>query len=39
MLRMIRTVGPAHLADRSGVPPRGGTYCDGCRALGGDARV
>ncbi|AEN10118.1 MULTISPECIES: radical SAM protein [unclassified Streptomyces] len=39
VLRMIRTVGPAHLADRSGVPPRGGTYCDGCRALGGDARV
>ncbi|MBV7668827.1 radical SAM protein [Streptomyces halstedii] len=39
VLRMIRTVGPVHLAARSGAPPRDGSYCDGCRALGGDARV
>ncbi|CAM5552825.1 radical SAM protein [Streptomyces atroolivaceus] len=39
VLRMIRTVGPAHLAARSGLPPRGGSYCDGCRALGSDGRV
>ncbi|MFS0692890.1 radical SAM protein [Streptomyces nitrosporeus] len=38
VLRMIRTVGPAHLAARSGVPAAGG-YCEGCRSLGGDARV
>ncbi|WP_103515445.1 radical SAM protein, partial [Streptomyces sp. SM10] len=39
VLRMIRTVGPAHLAERSGVPARGLSYCDGCRALGADSRV
>ncbi|MFI8199234.1 radical SAM protein [Streptomyces sp. NPDC085942] len=36
MLRMLRTVGPAHLAARYGSGPRPGSYCDGCRALGGD---
>ncbi len=39
VLRMIRTVGPAHLAARSGAAPRPGSYCDGCRALGGDEAV
>ncbi|MYW31734.1 radical SAM protein, partial [Streptomyces sp. SID2119] len=36
VLRMIRTVGPTHLAARSGAAPHPGSYCDGCRALGGD---
>uniref|UniRef100_UPI000BEF60C9 radical SAM protein n=1 Tax=Streptomyces sp. rh34 TaxID=2034272 RepID=UPI000BEF60C9 len=36
VLRMLRTVGPAHLAARYGSGPRAGSYCDGCRALGGD---
>ncbi|RPK64577.1 7-carboxy-7-deazaguanine synthase [Streptomyces sp. ADI96-02] len=39
VLRMIRTVGPAHLAARYGSAPPAGSYCDGCRALGGDAAV
>ncbi|MDQ0796285.1 radical SAM protein [Streptomyces sp. B1I3] len=39
VLRMIRTVGPAHLSARSGTPPRGTSYCEGCRALGGGAHV
>ncbi|MFF9685774.1 radical SAM protein [Streptomyces sp. NPDC014623] len=39
VLRMIRTVGPAHLAARSGASSHGASYCDGCRALGSDARV
>ncbi|MCQ1578905.1 radical SAM protein [Streptomyces parvus] len=39
MLRMLRTVGPAHLAARYGSGPRPGSYCDGCRALGGDEAV
>ncbi|WP_031092158.1 radical SAM protein [Streptomyces sp. NRRL S-15] len=39
VLRMIRTVGPAHLAARSGAPAGGASYCDGCRALGTDNRV
>ncbi|GGP79704.1 radical SAM protein [Streptomyces sindenensis] len=39
MLRMLRTVGPAHLAARFGSGPRPGSYCDGCRALGGDEAV
>ncbi|MFE3369631.1 radical SAM protein [Streptomyces sp. NPDC059173] len=39
VLRMLRTVGPAHLAARFGSGPRPGSYCDGCRALGGDAAV
>lgn len=39
VLRMIRTVGPAHLAARSGAAPHPGSYCDGCRALGGDEAV
>ncbi|MEU1128171.1 radical SAM protein, partial [Streptomyces sp. NPDC005899] len=39
VLRMIRTVGPAHLAARSGEPSRGASYCEGCRALGGAARA
>ncbi|WP_329229036.1 radical SAM protein [Streptomyces sp. NBC_01460] len=39
VLRMIRTVGPAHLAARSGVPSRGASYCEGCRALGSDPGV
>ncbi|WP_326697592.1 radical SAM protein [Streptomyces sp. NBC_01754] len=39
VLRLIRTVGPSRLAAMSGRLPRGGSYCDGCRALGGDARV
>ncbi|MFD5204402.1 radical SAM protein [Streptomyces sp. NPDC058375] len=39
VLRMLRTVGPTHLADRYGSAPRPGSYCDGCRALGGDEAV
>ncbi|MEU0134787.1 radical SAM protein [Streptomyces sp. NPDC006296] len=39
VLRMIRTVGPAHLAARAGVVPDGAPYCQGCRALGSDDRV
>ncbi|ARF72634.1 radical SAM protein [Kitasatospora albolonga] len=39
VLRMIRAVGPAHLAARSGAAPRPGSYCDGCRALDGDEAV
>ncbi len=39
VLRMLRTVGPAHLAARYGSGPRTGSYCDGCRALGGDEAV
>lgn len=39
VLRMIRTVGPTHLAARSGAAPPAGSYCDGCRALGGDEAV
>ncbi|OCC07687.1 radical SAM protein [Streptomyces sp. PTY087I2] len=39
VLRMLRTVGPAHLAARYGSGPRPGSYCDGCRALGGDEAV
>ncbi|MFG2765455.1 MULTISPECIES: radical SAM protein [Streptomyces] len=39
MLRMLRTVGPTHLAARYGSGPRPGSYCDGCRALGGDEAV
>ncbi|MFE1482610.1 radical SAM protein [Streptomyces fimicarius] len=36
VLRMLRTVGPTHLAARYGSGPPAGSYCDGCRALGGD---
>ncbi|WP_274030201.1 radical SAM protein [Streptomyces sp. MMBL 11-1] len=36
VLRMLRAVGPAHLAARYGSGPPAGSYCDGCRALGGD---
>ncbi len=36
VLRMVRTVGPTHLAARYGSGPPAGSYCDGCRALGGD---
>ncbi|MFI1221520.1 MULTISPECIES: radical SAM protein [unclassified Streptomyces] len=36
VLRMLRTVGPTHLAARYGSGPRAGSYCEGCRALGGD---
>ncbi|WP_329037439.1 radical SAM protein [Streptomyces sp. NBC_00178] len=39
VLRMIRTVGPAHLAARAGASPDGGSYCHGCRSLGSDGRV
>jgi hypothetical protein len=39
VLRMLRTVGPTHLAARYGSGPRAGSYCDGCRALGGDEAV
>ncbi|MFF4858774.1 radical SAM protein [Streptomyces rubiginosohelvolus] len=39
VLRMLRTVGPTHLAARYGSGPRPGSYCDGCRALGGDEAV
>ncbi|MFE3519734.1 radical SAM protein [Streptomyces sp. NPDC059166] len=39
VLRMIRTVGPAHLAARSGVPSAGPSYCDGCRSLGSGGRA
>ncbi|MDQ0984578.1 radical SAM protein [Streptomyces sp. V2I9] len=39
VLRMLRTVGPAHLAARYGSGPLPGSYCDGCRALGGDEAV
>lgn len=39
VLRMLRTVGPTHLAARYGSGPRAGSYCDGCRALGGDEVV
>ena len=33
MLRMIRTVGPAHLHDRYAFEPGESGYCDGCRNL------
>ena len=33
MLRMIRTVGPAHLHDRYAFEPSESGYCDGCRNL------
>ncbi|MBV7248152.1 MULTISPECIES: radical SAM protein [Streptomyces] len=36
VLRMLRTVGPTHLAARYGSGPPAGSYCDGCRALGDD---
>ncbi|MFF8439519.1 radical SAM protein [Streptomyces californicus] len=36
VLRMLRTVGPAHLAARFGSGPGPGSYCESCRALGGD---
>lgn len=36
VLRMLRTVGPTHLAARYGSGPGTGSYCDGCRALDGD---
>ncbi|WP_371623529.1 radical SAM protein [Streptomyces sp. NBC_01116] len=36
MLRMLRTVGPTHLAARYGSGAGAGSYCDGCRALGDD---
>ncbi|MDJ1643072.1 radical SAM protein [Streptomyces pakalii] len=39
VLRMLRAVGPTHLAARYGSGPRPGSYCDGCRALGGDEAV
>ncbi|PWS45370.1 radical SAM protein, partial [Streptomyces sp. FT05W] len=39
VLRMIRTVGPAHLAARAGAFSDGASYCHGCRALGADERV
>ncbi|WP_030593357.1 radical SAM protein [Streptomyces anulatus] len=39
VLRMLRTVGPTHLAARYGSGLRAGSYCDGCRALGGDEAV
>ncbi|MEV6307493.1 radical SAM protein [Streptomyces sp. NPDC051840] len=39
VLRMLRTVGPAHLAARAGSPSRGLSYCDGCRSLGSGGRV
>ncbi|MEU0100484.1 radical SAM protein [Streptomyces sp. NPDC006267] len=39
VLRMLRTVGPAHLAARYGSGPPTGSYCDGCRALGGDEKA
>ncbi|MEU1772390.1 radical SAM protein [Streptomyces sp. NPDC019922] len=39
VLRMIRTVGPAHLAARAGAFSDGASYCHGCRALGADDRV
>ncbi|WNF27131.1 radical SAM protein [Streptomyces sp. C11-1] len=39
VLRMLRTVGPAHLAARYGSGAARGSYCDGCRALGGDEAV
>ncbi|MEU3883786.1 radical SAM protein [Streptomyces californicus] len=39
VLRMLRTVGPAHLAARFGSGPRPGSYCESCRALGGDEAV
>ncbi|NEB37172.1 radical SAM protein [Streptomyces sp. SID14515] len=39
VLRMLRTVGPTHLAARYGSGPPAGSYCDGCRALGGDEAV
>ncbi|MFE6982228.1 radical SAM protein [Streptomyces griseus] len=36
VLRMLRTVGPTHLAARYGSGPPAGSYCEGCRALGDD---
>ncbi|MFJ9621688.1 radical SAM protein [Streptomyces sp. NPDC101181] len=39
VLRMLRAVGPAHLAARYGSGPAAGSYCEGCRALGDDEAV